>query len=97
MKKISENLKVAKAAGVVGGATMVSRIFGLLRDVVVAALFGAGWKTDAFWIAYRIPNMLRRFLAEGSLTISFVPVFTQYLQKKSKKEAEKLFLFVFQK
>ncbi len=95
MKKISENSKVAKAAGVIGAATMISRIFGLLRDVVVAALFGAGWKTDAFWIAYRIPNMLRRFLAEGSLTISFVPVFTQYLQKKSKQEALELASIVF--
>ena len=74
---------MSKAAGVVGAATMLSRIFGLLRDVVIAAFFGAGWKTDAFWVAYRIPNMLRRLLGEGALTISFVPVFTEYLQKKT--------------
>ena len=92
MKKIknSENSKVAKAAGVVGAATMVSRVFGLLRDTVIAALFGANWMTDAFWVAYRIPNTLSRLLGEGSLTASFVPVFTEYLHKKTKEEALEL-------
>lgn len=88
--KTSENSKVAKAAGIVGIATMVSRIFGYIRDMVVAAFFGASWMTDAFWVAFRIPNLLRRLLGEGSLTVSFVPVFTEYLQKKSKEEALEL-------
>ncbi|MBN1474794.1 MAG: murein biosynthesis integral membrane protein MurJ [Syntrophaceae bacterium] len=87
MENISENSKVAKAAGVVGAATMVSRIFGVIRDMVIAGLFGANWITDAFWIAFRIPNMLRRLLGEGSLTISFVPVFTDYLQNKTRQES----------
>lgn len=78
---------MVKAAGIVGAATMVSRVFGLLRDVVIAAFFGASWMTDAFWVAFRIPNMFRRLLGEGSLTISFVPVFTEYLEKKNKEEA----------
>jgi len=86
----SENAKVAKAAGIVGAATMVSRVFGVIRDMVIAALFGASWMTDAFWVAFRIPNMLRRLLGEGSLTVSFVPVFTEYLQKKTKAEALEL-------
>lgn len=86
----SENSKVAKAAGIVGAATMASRFFGLVRDIVIAAFFGASWMTDAFWIAFRIPNMLRRLLGEGSLTVSFVPVFTEYLEKKSKEEALEL-------
>jgi len=89
-KKNSENSKVAKAAGIVGAATMVSRVFGLLRDTVIAALFGANWMTDAFWVAYRIPNTSSRLLGEGSLTASFVPVFTEYLQKKTKEEALEL-------
>ncbi|MRR15773.1 MAG: murein biosynthesis integral membrane protein MurJ, partial [Deltaproteobacteria bacterium] len=87
---MSENAKVAKAAGIVGAATMVSRVFGVIRDMVIAALFGASWMTDAFWVAFRIPNMLRRLLGEGSLTVSFVPVFTEYLQKKTKAEALEL-------
>lgn len=86
----SENSNVAKAAGVVGISTMLSRIFGLIRDVVVAAFFGAGWVYDAFLVAFRIPNLLRRIIGEGSLTVSFVPVFTEYLQKKSKDEALEL-------
>jgi len=80
--KNSENSKVARAAGVVGSATMASRVFGFLRDMVVAGFFGAGMATDAFFVAFRIPNLLRRLLAEGSLTVSFVPVFTEYLKKK---------------
>ena len=86
----NENAKVARAAGVVGAATMLSRIFGFLRDMVVAAFFGAGLTTDAFFVAFRIPNMLRRLLAEGSLTVSFVPVFTEYLNRRSKPEALEL-------
>jgi putative peptidoglycan lipid II flippase len=86
----SENSQVARAAGIVGAATMVSRVFGLARDMVIAAFFGASWMTDAFWVAFRIPNMLRRLLGEGSLTVSFVPVFTEYLEKKTKEQALEL-------
>ncbi len=89
MKK-GENSKIAKAAGVVGLATMLSRIFGFIRDMVVAAFFGAGLVTDAFFVAFRIPNLLRRLLAEGSLTVSFVPVFTDYLKNRSKEDAFEL-------
>ena len=85
-----ENSRVAKAAGVVGAATMLSRIFGFIRDMVVAGYFGAGLTTDAFFVAFRIPNLLRRLLGEGSLTVSFVPIFTEYLNKKSFREAADL-------
>ncbi|MHB8910014.1 MAG: murein biosynthesis integral membrane protein MurJ [Syntrophales bacterium] len=86
----SENRRVVRAAGIVGSATMLSRIFGFIRDMVVAALFGAGLTTDAFFVAFRIPNLLRRLLAEGSLTVSFVPVFTEYLRNKTREEALEL-------
>lgn len=86
----SENSRVVRAAGVVGMATMLSRVFGFLRDMIVAGLFGAGFTTDAFFVAFRIPNLLRRLLAEGSLTVSFVPVFTEYLRNRSRKEALEL-------
>ncbi len=91
----SENSNVARAAGIVSAATMISRVTGLVRDTVIAAFFGAGWITDAFWVAYRIPNLLRRFLAEGALTISFVPIFTQYLETKGRKDALDLAYNVF--
>jgi putative peptidoglycan lipid II flippase len=70
---------VTRAAAVVGGATLASRVLGFARDVVVAGAFGAGPVTDAFFVAFRIPNLLRRLLAEGALSSAFVPVFTEYL------------------
>jgi putative peptidoglycan lipid II flippase len=86
----SENAKIARAAGVVGIATMLSRVFGLIRDTIVAGFFGAGLMTDAFFVAFRIPNLLRRLLAEGSLTVSFVPVFMEHLKNKTRNEALEL-------
>ncbi len=83
----SEGTKVAKAAGVVGFFTFLSRILGLVRDMVVAGLFGSGMAADAFFVAFRIPNLLRRLFAEGSLTIAFIPVFMEYLTRKGKREA----------
>ena len=70
-----------------GAATLLSRIFGLLRDIVIAGYFGAGMASDAFFVAFRIPNLLRRLFAEGSLTIAFVPVFTDYLAKDGESAA----------
>lgn len=83
----SEKQRVAKAAGVVGAATLASRVGGFLRDVVIAYFFGAGPAADAFFVAFRIPNLLRRLFAEGTLTIAFIPVFTEVLRKKGKEEA----------
>ena len=71
----SENRQVTRAAGVVGAATLLSRIFGYVRDMVLASFFGAGMAADAFIAAFRIPNLLRRLFGEGSLSLAFVPVF----------------------
>jgi putative peptidoglycan lipid II flippase len=87
---MSERRKIAKAAGIVGGATLLSRIFGFLRDMIVAQLFGAGMATDAFFVAFRIPNLLRRLVGEGSLTVSFIPVYSEYLHRKTKEESDGL-------
>ena len=85
-----ERRGVLRATGVVGGATLVSRIFGYIRDMVVAYLFGAGAATDAFFLAFRIPNTLRRLFAEGALTIAFIPVFTEHLARGPREDAETL-------
>jgi putative peptidoglycan lipid II flippase len=87
---MSEAARITKAAGTVGAATLLSRIVGFLRDVVVAWFFGAGLAADAFFMAFTIPNLLRRLFAEGSLTISFVPVFTECLFKRGQEEAFRL-------
>lgn len=87
---MSERKQVARAAGIVGSVTMISRVFGYLRDACIASYFGAGTFADAFIVAFRIPNFLRRLLGEGSLTVSFVPVFTDVLEKKGKNRAKEL-------
>lgn len=80
--------QVARSAGVVGGATLASRILGLLRDIVLANTFLRS-STDAFFIAFMIPNLFRRLIGEGALTIAFVPVFTGELQR-SREDARRL-------
>ncbi|OVE77085.1 murein biosynthesis integral membrane protein MurJ [bacterium F11] len=68
-------------------ATLISRILGYIRDALVAAYFGGGFVTDAFYAAFRVPNLLRRFMGEGSMTAAFIPVFTDVATKKGEKEA----------
>jgi len=84
---MNENELVTRAAGTVGIFTFISRILGLVRDILIANFFGSGMSADAFFVAFRIPNLLRRLFAEGSFSVAFIPVFTEYLQKKSKEEA----------
>ena len=86
----SEKENISKAAGVVSFFTLLSRILGLVRDAIVAKYFGAGMAADAFYVAFRIPNLFRRLFAEGSLTIAFIPIFTEYLRQKSKEDAFEL-------
>src|SRR5512147_3278480 len=92
---MSENVKVAKAAGGVGMATLASRIMGYLRDMVMSWSFGTSASADAFYVAYRIPNLLRELLAEGSMSAAFIPVFTETLTKESKESARRLANAVF--
>ena len=87
---VSEKENVTQAAGIVGFFTFLSRILGLARDMVVATFFGSSMVADAFFVAFRIPNLLRRLFAEGSLTIAFIPVFTEYLHQKTKEDALQL-------
>src|SRR6266581_3805688 len=82
-----ENRQIARAAGLVGFFTLISRIAGLVRDSVVGYRFGAGMAADAFFVAFRVPNLLRRFVAEGAMSTAFIPVFTDYLTTRSRKEA----------
>ncbi len=73
---------VVSAVGSIGLATLASRVLGYVRDMVVARAFGAGPITDAFFVAFRIPNLLRRLLAEGALSTAVVPVFTETLTRE---------------
>lgn len=70
--------------------TLLSRIFGLLRDITLATLFGASGGTDAFLVAFKIPNFMRRLFAEGAFSQAFVPVFSEYKEKRSREELKDL-------
>jgi len=87
LKGDGENSRIVRAAGVVGTATLGSRILGFVRDMVTAFFFGTGNAADAFFVAFTIPNLLRRLFAEGTMTVSFVPVFTDYLVNRGRDEA----------
>ncbi len=87
---ITKQTSVAKSAGIVSIAVMFSRVLGLVREMVFANFFGAGFLNDAFQVAFRIPNVLRDLFAEGALSAAFVKVFTDYQILKSEEEAWKL-------
>ena len=84
--------KLAKSAGLIGAATMTSRVLGLVRETVLAAVFGASAspQMDAFNVAFRVPNLLRDLFAEGAMTAAFVPTFTRTLTEKGRDAAWRL-------
>ncbi len=86
---MSEDRQITRSAGVVGLFTLLSRVLGLIRDAVVAAAFPKG-ATDAFFVAYTIPNVLRRLLAEGALTVAFIPVFTRTLEQEGEDRGRRM-------
>jgi putative peptidoglycan lipid II flippase len=82
--------QVIRALGGIAGATLLSRVLGFVRDMVVARAFGAGPMTDAFFVAFRIPNILRRLLAEGALSTAMIPVFTTYAARPDRGEFRRM-------
>jgi putative peptidoglycan lipid II flippase len=88
--KSSQSEQVARSAGVVSGAILVSRITGLAREMVMANKFGAGFSYDAFLLAFRIPSMMRTLFAEGALSSAFIPTFTAALTGGGQPEAIQL-------
>lgn len=92
---MTDQKKITRHFGSVSAATAISRILGYLRDMLVAHAFGAGMMADAFYAAYRIPNLFRRLFGEGSVSTAFIPVFSDYFETKGKEEAERLLHAVF--
>jgi putative peptidoglycan lipid II flippase len=86
----TEQTQVVRAAGVIAFGTLISRITGLIRDMVLGTLFGARGTADAYYVAFRIPSLLRELFAEGSMSAAFIPVFTEYLTQKEREEARDL-------
>jgi putative peptidoglycan lipid II flippase len=86
----TERARIARAAGLVSSMTLVSRVLGLVREQVFAALLGAGFYSDAFRIAFRIPNLLRDLFAEGALSAAFIPTYARALARGGPAEAHRL-------
>lgn len=83
-------MSLLKSAATVSGLTLVSRITGLIRDILIASSFGAGPLTDAFWVAFRIPNLLRRLFAEGAFSQAFVPILGQVRSTEPPENVQRL-------
>lgn len=90
--------RIARAAGLMSIATFISRILGYVKDMILARYFGATGSADVFFVAFRIPNLLRELFAEGSMSSAFIPVVTEYQTKQGKDEANRLvsstFIFI---
>src|SRR5215470_6042403 len=78
---------LARSAASAAAATMTSRILGLIRDQVLASIFGAGDAMDAFNVAFRIPNLVRDLFAEGAMSAAFIPTFTRELTARGERAA----------
>ncbi|MDQ7988017.1 MAG: murein biosynthesis integral membrane protein MurJ [Candidatus Dactylopiibacterium sp.] len=83
-------MNLLKALATVSGLTFASRILGLVREVLIANLFGAGLLTDAFNVAFRLPNLLRRLFAEGAFSQAFVPILAEYKSRRGDAETRDL-------
>ncbi|MDG1438204.1 MAG: murein biosynthesis integral membrane protein MurJ, partial [Emcibacteraceae bacterium] len=80
-------MSILKSTAIFGGFTMISRVLGFVRDILMAAVLGAGAVTDCFVVAFKLPNFFRRLFAEGAFSASFVPIFSATLEKEGKQEA----------
>ncbi len=83
-------MNLLKAMATVSGMTLISRVLGFVRDAVIARTFGAGLETDAFFVAFRIPNLLRRLFAEGAFSQAFVPILAEYRTRNGEDETRRL-------
>ncbi len=86
----SPSVSLLRSSGVVGAMTLISRVLGLVRDMVIAVLFGATAGADAFFVAFKIPNFLRRLFAEGAFSQAFVPVLSEYRSRRTLGETKAL-------
>ena len=83
-------MNLLKALATISSLTLVSRILAFVRDVLIARVFGAGAATDAFFVAFKLPNLLRRLFAEGAFSQAFVPIFGEYRNRRGQDETKLL-------
>ena len=87
-------MNLLKTLATVSSMTMVSRILGFVRDTLVARVFGAGFATDAFFVAFKLPNLLRRVFAEGAFSQAFIPILAEYQQQRGDDATRALLAYV---
>ncbi|MBI4689175.1 MAG: murein biosynthesis integral membrane protein MurJ [Nitrospirae bacterium] len=98
---MDEKRNITRAAGLMSVATFISRILGYVKDMILAVYFGATGLSDTFFVAFRIPNLLRELFAEGAMSSAFIPVLTEHRTKQGEEEAKRLvkitftFIFIF--
>ena len=83
----SRPMRLYRSFATVGGLTLLSRVFGFLRDILIAAMLGSGAVADAFFVAFRFPNLFRRLFAEGAFNAAFVPLFAKRLEGEGREAA----------
>ena len=83
-------MNLLKSLAPVSSMTLLSRILGFIRDFVIARIFGSGILTDASFVAFKLPNLLRRLFAEGAFSQAFVPILGEYKNKRSEEETRYL-------
>lgn len=81
--------KLLKAAGVMAGLTLISRVLGMIRDVASAKSYGTSWQWDAFIYAFMLPNFMRRLVGEGALSSAFIPVYAEMMEREGKEAASR--------
>ncbi|MEE9360714.1 MAG: lipid II flippase MurJ, partial [Hyphomicrobium sp.] len=80
-------MRLYRSFATVGGLTLLSRVFGFVRDILIAAMLGSGPVADAFFVAFRFPNLFRRLFAEGAFNAAFVPLFAKRLDGEGREAA----------
>src|SRR5512147_1432146 len=83
-------MNLLRALATVSSLTLLSRVLGYVRDFFIARAFGAGFATDAFFVAFRIPNLLRRLFGEGAFSQAFVPILAEYRNRESPEDTRTL-------
>jgi len=83
-------MSLLRALATVSSMTFISRVLGFVRDLVIARAFGAGFATDAFFVAFKLPNLLRRLFAEGAFSQAFVPILSEYKNRRGEQDARLL-------
>ena len=84
-------MNLVKATGTIGGLTLVSRIAGFAREMLMSRIMGASWQADAFFVAFRLPNTFRRLFGEGAFSAGFVPLYSQRLHGENGEAEAKTF------